>query len=92
MDCPSWVKILDGVVFDSRMCKSYFCTDKSLKSLIDNEQIPFSYLENPNGSKANIAGICSLNKRVLGLMQHTERVIFKENGGTDGFKFFNSIM
>ena len=71
---------------------SYFCTDESLKSLIDNDQIPFSYKENPNGSKASIAGICSLNKRILGLMPHPERVVFKENGGTDGFKFFNSII
>jgi phosphoribosylformylglycinamidine synthase len=34
------------------------------------------YPENPNGSAANIAGICDPTGRILGLMPHPERHIF----------------
>ena len=34
------------------------------------------YPENPNGSTANIAGICDPTGRVLGLMPHPERFLF----------------
>ncbi|MEE8452214.1 MAG: phosphoribosylformylglycinamidine synthase subunit PurQ, partial [Thermoguttaceae bacterium] len=33
------------------------------------------YPDNPNGSKANVAGICDATGRVLGLMPHPERFI-----------------
>lgn len=38
-----------------------------------DEQLPFPY--NPNGSTANIAGLCDPTGRVLGLMPHPERYI-----------------
>jgi phosphoribosylformylglycinamidine synthase I len=47
-----------------------------LNHLQANDQIAFRYVgENPNGSADNIAGICDITGRVLGLMPHPERAI-----------------
>lgn len=47
-----------------------YCRDKSASP---NEPLPFPV--NPNGSTANIAGVCDESGRVLGLMPHPERHI-----------------
>ena len=57
---------------------------ETLERLIANRQVAFRYVSesaegvvpypaNPNGSIADIAGICDLTGRVLGLMPHPER-------------------
>ena len=51
----------------------FVANDGILKTLKENGQIVFQYLENPNGSTWNIEGICSPDGRVLGKMAHTER-------------------
>lgn len=48
------------------------------------ERIAFRYLDNPNGSVGDIAGILSENRRVLGMMPHPERAVEAAHGGTDG--------
>lgn len=66
-----------------------------LRELIANEQVVFTYMDpsnpgldfdgkvpyplNPNGSTANIAGICDRTGRVLGLMPHPERHTHRTN-------------
>ena len=61
---------------------NYVVTKDILNKIKDNNQIVFKYcskegtindLNNPNGSISNIAGILSLNKRILGMMPHPER-------------------
>ena len=61
---------------------NYVVTKDILNKIKDNNQIVFKYcskegtindLYNPNGSISNIAGILSLNKRILGMMPHPER-------------------
>src|SRR5262249_37433863 len=61
---------------------NYFADEMTLKSLEDNGQIVFRYVNeqgkptadaNPNGSQHNIAGIMNAKKNVLGLMPHPER-------------------
>jgi len=48
--------------------------DKSiLKKLWENNQAVLQYVENPNGSIDNIAGICDTTGRIFGLMPHPER-------------------
>lgn len=70
-----------------------YCIDPDgLKQLQDNEQIAFRYIDNPNGSIDDIAGIVSPNKRVLGMMPHPERAADKLTGGTDGTPFFESML
>lgn len=80
---------------------NFFCTPDQLKSMEDNQQILFRYcnfdgdfddLANPNGSLANIAGICSPNGRVFALMPHPERAVDPLCGNTDGQALFVSIL
>ena len=63
-----------------------------LKALQDEDRIAFTYAANPNGSMADIAGILSANRRVLGMMPHPERVVDSVHGGTDGAVMFASLM
>lgn len=71
----------------------YFCDEKTLKQLKDNDQICFRYRgENPNGALDNIAGICNEEGNVLGLMPHPERASEKILGGEDGRKMFECML
>ena len=45
-----------------------------------------------NGSVADIAGVLSENRRVLGMMPHPERMIEPAHGGSDGRKLFESVL
>jgi phosphoribosylformylglycinamidine synthase len=40
---------------------------------------------------ADIAGILSPNRRVLGMMPHPERVVDASQGGTDGAPMFRAL-
>jgi len=72
---------------------NYFIDSDGLKKLKDKNQIVFKYAgENPNGSLENIAGICSEQGNVLGMMPHPERVVDAVLGGTDGKFIFESLM
>lgn len=63
-----------------------------LKALQDQDRIALTYETNPNGSMADIAGILSENRRVLGMMPHPERVVDPVQGGTDGAAMFKSLL
>ncbi len=43
---------------------------------------------NPNGSMANIAGICNRERNVAGLMPHPERAVESALGSADGMVIF----
>ena len=64
-----------------------------LRKLEDNDQVVFRYLDNPNGSANDIAGVCSENGRVVGLMPHPEHAIDTMTGPTtDGLTMFKSAL
>lgn len=63
-----------------------------LAALKDQDRIAFTYAANPNGSMADIAGVLSENRRVLGMMPHPERVVDAAHGGTDGAAMFTALM
>ena len=63
-----------------------------LAQLQAEDRIAFTYTANPNGAMADIAGILSANRRVLGMMPHPERVIDPVQGGSDGAVLFASLM
>ncbi|WP_394951538.1 phosphoribosylformylglycinamidine synthase subunit PurQ [uncultured Helicobacter sp.] len=69
----------------------YFIDEQSLLTLEDNGQILLTYVDNPNGSVANIAGICNEHKNVFGLMPHPERAIESILGGLDGLEMLTSL-
>ena len=47
--------------------------NNTLSQLRKNNQIVFKYTDNPNGSIDDIADICDITGRVLGMMPHPER-------------------
>jgi phosphoribosylformylglycinamidine synthase subunit PurQ / glutaminase len=71
---------------------NYTIDAAGLQRLQGEDRIAFSYVANPNGSMADIAGVLSENRRVLGMMPHPERASDAALGGTDGRGLFQSIM
>jgi phosphoribosylformylglycinamidine synthase len=71
---------------------NYFADEATLAGLRDADRIAFTYLDNPNGSVADIAGILSENRRVLGMMPHPERAADPAQGGTDGAALFRTLV
>ncbi len=70
---------------------NYFADDDTLRRLQDDDRVAFTYCDNPNGSIADIAGILSENRRVLGMMPHPERAAETGHGGTDGAALFSAL-
>ena len=71
---------------------NYTVDDETLKALKAEDRIAFSYVENPNGSVDDIAGVLSPNRRVLGMMPHPERAVDAGHGGTDGQALFRGLL
>src|SRR6478609_6909622 len=80
---------------------NYFCDAATLEMLEKERRVVFRYSSprgeitaaaNPNGSLANIAGICSEGRNVLGMMPHPERASEKLLGGVDGLHVFRSMV
>ncbi len=70
----------------------YYCDEKTLRGLQNNDQIAFRYRDNPNGSVDDIAGICNKEGNVMGLMPHPERCSENILGGTDGRRIFEAMV
>jgi phosphoribosylformylglycinamidine synthase len=70
---------------------NYFADDATIAGLQDQDRIAFTYTDNPNGAQADIAGILSENRRVLGMMPHPERAADVGHGGTDGQALFRAL-
>ena len=62
----------------------YQCTRDTLHKLQDEDSIALRYVNNPNGSVFDIAGITNSKGNVLGLMPHPERACDPQTGGIDG--------
>jgi phosphoribosylformylglycinamidine synthase len=71
---------------------NYFADATTIDELKKNDQILVKYVENPNGSLEDIAGICNKKRNVFGLMPHPERASEPELGSADGRKIFESII
>jgi phosphoribosylformylglycinamidine synthase len=75
---------------------NYTIDAEGLRQLQAEDRIAFTYEATPNGSVngsvADIAGVLSANRRVLGLMPHPERVVDAAVGGTDGMGVFRSLL
>jgi phosphoribosylformylglycinamidine synthase len=89
----------------AHMDGNYFCDAETLAELERNRQIIFHYVRpdktdaaeddreaNPNGSLRSIAGICSRERNVLGLMPHPERAVELPLGSADGLVLFRSLV
>jgi phosphoribosylformylglycinamidine synthase I len=89
----------------AHMDGNYFCESGTLAELERNNQIIFHYVTpnghdaapgdreaNPNGSLQAIAGICSRERNVLGLMPHPERAVESPLGSADGLVILRSMV
>ena len=65
---------------------------RTLDELEAEDRVVLCYVDNPNGSQRNIAGILSKERNVMGLMPHPERACDPLTGGVDGLVIFRSIL
>ena len=65
---------------------------RTLDELEAEDRVVLRYVDNPNGSQRNIAGILSKERNVMGLMPHPERACDPLTGGVDGLVIFRSIL
>lgn len=79
----------------------FFIDEQGLTELERNRQIVARYVDehgeatheaNPNGSVANIAGVCNRRGNVVGLMPHPERAFDRLVGGDDGLRVLASVL
>ena len=71
---------------------NYTIDAEGMARLKADDRIALTYCDTPNGAMADIAGVLSENRRVLGLMPHPERVVDAQLGGTDGSVLFRSLL
>ncbi len=71
---------------------NYTIDANGLARLQGDDRIAFTYCANPNGSMADIAGVLSENRRVLGMMPHPERATEAALGSEDGRPLFAALM
>ncbi len=71
---------------------NFTCSPETLAQLQDNDQVVVTYVDNPNGSMGDIAGICNEGRNVVGLMPHPERASNPLLGSEDGNVMFTSLL
>ena len=80
---------------------NYYAEPDVVARLESNRQVVFRYTNadgvptddsNPNGSVANIAGLCNERRNVVGLMPHPERACELALGSADGLVMFDSVV
>jgi phosphoribosylformylglycinamidine synthase subunit PurQ / glutaminase len=71
---------------------NYFADEKTIAELEEEGRIVLRYLDNPNGSLNDIAGICNEGRNVVGLMPHPERVSDPALGSAEGLRVFESVL
>ena len=80
---------------------NYFAEPAVIEALESSGRLVFRYCDangdvtdaaNPNGSRNNIAGICSEARNVVGLMPHPERACEAALGSADGRVMFESVI
>jgi phosphoribosylformylglycinamidine synthase len=71
---------------------NYVCDDATLAALHADDRIVFRYLDNPNGSRDDIAGICNEGRNVVGLMPHPERASDAILGSDSGVVLLRSLL
>ncbi len=70
----------------------YFADERTLDELEAEDRVAFRYLDNPNGSLRDIAGILNRERNVMGMMPHPERATEPLMGSTDGLAIFESML
>ena len=71
---------------------NYTCDPETLARLRDLDQVVLRYVENPNGSLDDIAGVSNEAGNVVGLMPHPERAAEAILGSADGAVLLRAML
>jgi phosphoribosylformylglycinamidine synthase subunit PurQ / glutaminase len=71
---------------------NYVCDARALAELRAEDRVILRYVDNPNGSLDDIAGICNAEGNVVGLMPHPERASDVLLGSSDGVVLLKSLL
>jgi len=71
---------------------NYVCDEATLAQLRADDRVVVRYVQNPNGSLDDIAGICNEGRNVVGLMPHPERASDTILGSADGIVLLKSLL
>jgi phosphoribosylformylglycinamidine synthase len=70
----------------------YVADEATLDMLEAEDRIAFRYVDNPNGSLRDIAGVLNEGRNVMGMMPHPERATEPLMGSSDGRMVFESLI
>ena len=71
---------------------NFTCDRRTLDELQAEGRIVLRYVDNPNGSVGDIAGITNAAGNVVGLMPHPERAVNPLSGSTDGAVLLSALL
>jgi phosphoribosylformylglycinamidine synthase subunit PurQ / glutaminase len=71
---------------------NYTCDRETLAVLRAEERVVLRYVDNPNGSVDDIAGVCNESRNVVGLMPHPERASDPLLGSADGLPLLRALL
>jgi len=71
---------------------NYTASAEVLRELEDQGRVVLRYLDNPNGSAHDIAGVCNEAGNVVGLMPHPERASSELLGSSDGLLLLAALL
>jgi phosphoribosylformylglycinamidine synthase subunit PurQ / glutaminase len=70
----------------------YIAEERMLDQLEAEDRVVLRYVDNPNGSMRDIAGIVNAERNVMGMMPHPERAADALAGNTDGLAILSSLV
>src|SRR5579862_491812 len=70
----------------------YYADARTLDMLAAEDRVALRYMDNPNGSLRDIAGILSEGRNVMGMMPHPERAADTLLGSADGRVILESVV
>jgi phosphoribosylformylglycinamidine synthase len=71
---------------------NYTCDADTLAALRAEDRVVVRYVDNPNGSVDDIAGVCNQARNVVGLMPHPERASDPLLGSVDGTVLLSALL
>jgi len=71
---------------------NYTCDAETLAELQAEDRVVLRYVDNPNGSVDDIAGVCNGARNVVGLMPHPERASDPLLGSVDGVVLLEALL
>jgi phosphoribosylformylglycinamidine synthase len=71
---------------------NFVCDAATLEQLRAEDRVVVRYVDNPNGSLDDIAGVCNEARNVVGLMPHPERASDAILGSADGVVLLRSLL